>query len=90
MYNKTDQTYWATSERQLIHFSKDFRVIRRYTSKDGLPPFDISCLTVDDRNNLWFHTDRSIHQLNPETGEFSELSEKDGFDKINFSIIPAA
>ena len=90
IYNKADQTYWVAAERQLMHYNKDFRVIRRYTTKEGLPAFDISCLTLDDRNNLWFHTDRSIHQLNTETGEFSQLSEKDGFDKTDFSNYPGS
>ena len=91
IYNKADQTYWVAAERQLMHYNKDFPChFADILQKRACPLFDISCLTLDDRNNLWFHTDRSINQLNTETGEFSQLSEKDGFDKIDFINYPGS
>ena len=43
----------------------------------------------DNKGNIWFHTDRSIHQLNTETGIVTTLSEKDGFQPQNFSEGPS-
>ena len=76
------------AEKQLIHYSKDFRVIHVYTPAEGLPDIDIYSLLPDTKGNIWFNTDRSIHQLNTETGVFSTLSEKDGFQPQNFSPDP--
>ena len=90
IYKKADHTYWVKAERQLIQYNQDFHVIRRYTQKDGLPLIDFSALTLDNKGNIWFHTDRSIHQLNTETGSISVLSEKDGFEKQNFFVWPSS
>ena len=86
IYKKADHTYWVKSERQLIQYNKDFHVVRIYNQKDGLPLIDFGALTLDNKGNIWFHTDRSIHQLNTETGSISALSEKDGFEKQNFYV----
>jgi signal transduction histidine kinase/ligand-binding sensor domain-containing protein len=88
VYNKADESYWVLAERQLFHYDKDFRIIQQFSSKEGLPRIDISSLTLDDKSNLWFHTDRSINQLNTKTGLFSELSEKDGFERMYFINYP--
>ncbi len=90
IYKKADQTYWVKAERQLIQYNNDFHVIRRYTQKDGLPLIDFSALTLDNKGNIWFHTDRSIHQLSTETGSVSALTEKDGFEKQNFFVWPSS
>ncbi len=85
IYNPKDQNYWVVALKQLIHYSKDFKVIHSYTSADGLPEQDIFSLLPDSKGNIWFNTDRSIHQLNIETKVFSTLSEKDGFTPHNFT-----
>jgi len=88
IYNKKDQGYWAVAEKQLIHYSKNLKLIHTYTPAEGLPDIDIYSLLADAKGNIWFNTDRSIHQLNIETGVFSTLSEKDGFEPQNFSNYP--
>jgi signal transduction histidine kinase/ligand-binding sensor domain-containing protein len=85
VYNSKDQGYWVVAEKELIHYSKDFKLIHVYTPKDGLPELDIYSLLPDSKGHIWFNTDRSIHQLNTETGVFSTLSEKDGYKSQNFS-----
>jgi len=85
IYNNIDQAYWIVSEKQLIKYGSDFRVMHIYTPAEGLPDIDIFSLLPDTKGNIWFNTDRSIHQLNIETGVISTLSEKDGFLPQNFS-----
>ncbi len=87
-YNNTDKSYWVTVERELFHYNKDFHILRRYTVKDGLPDLQIYGPVQDNIGNIWFHTDRSIHQLNTQTNQISTLSEKDGFEKQDFSSYP--
>lgn len=87
-YDEKDSTYWVAGERQLFHFHKDFRIIRRYTRENGLPEFTIGNMIPDNKGNIWFNTDRSIHQLNIKTGVITTLSEKDGFENQDFTSVP--
>ena len=85
IYNKADLSYWVVAFQQLMHYDKSFKLIKRYTLKDGLPEFEIYGLGPDNNGNIWFNTDRSIYQLNIETGKITMLSEKDGFLRQNFT-----
>ena len=83
-FNKNDKTFWVAAERSLLHYNIDFNLLKNYKRENGLPDLDIISIIADNRRQYMFHTDRSIHQLNTETGEISELTEKDGFQKQNF------
>ena len=78
-FNKKDETYWVIAETQLIQYDKNFRVIRKYSSENGMPGVEIHDLIPDNKGNIWFTTDRSIFQLNTKNGTITTLSEKDGF-----------
>jgi len=84
-YDEKDSTYWVAGERQLFHFDKNFRVILEYSHENGFPEFRIGSMVPDNKENIWFNTDRSIHQLNIKTGVITRLSEKDGFENLDFS-----
>jgi signal transduction histidine kinase/ligand-binding sensor domain-containing protein len=86
-FNKKDRTYWVAASKQIIHYDNDFKVIRSYGYENGLPDLEIVALIADNDGNIWFHTDRTIHQLNVATGEVSTLTEKDGFVKQNFFLL---
>ncbi|HMG94215.1 MAG TPA: ATP-binding protein [Chryseolinea sp.] len=82
VYNGKDNNFWVVVEKQLVVYNRDFKVLHTYTPKEGLPDIDIFNIIPDSRGNIWFNTDRSLHQLNIETGVFSTLSEKDGFQSL--------
>ena len=86
-FNGKDSSFWVAVERELIHYNMNFEKIHTYNQDNGLPEFEISSMIADNKGNIWFHTDRSIHQLNTETGEISVLTEKDGFQKQDFELI---
>jgi len=86
-FNKQDNSYWVAAENKLVHFNTDFKIIRTYSQNDGLPNIEIAGLIADDKGNIWFHTDHSIHQLNIATGEISTLTEKDGFERQYFFLL---
>ncbi|MEP7323298.1 MAG: ATP-binding protein [Saprospiraceae bacterium] len=88
-YDQKDQSYWVAAQRELFHYNKDFKIIHSYHSSDGLPDLEIFSIAPDNNGNVWFNTDRSIHQLNVETGIFSTLSEKDGFQPMGFTSGPS-
>jgi len=85
VWNQSDHSYWIIAETKLLHFDKDFRVIKIYTEEDGLPGFRIYNLIVDEKGNIWFNTDRSLNELNTKTGTIVKLSEKDGFLPSDFN-----
>jgi hypothetical protein len=82
--NKTDSSYWVVSLRQLSHYSHNFSLIKQYSLADGLPHDEIYGLIPDNKQNIWFNTNRLIYQLNVGTGQISALSEKDGFQISDF------
>ena len=86
-FNSKDNSYWVAGEKKIFHYDSNFSVIRQYTTNDGLPDIDITGLIADNQGNIWFHTDRSIHELDIASGTVSAMSEKDGFEKQYFELI---
>ncbi|MEP7324259.1 MAG: hypothetical protein ABI761_20175, partial [Saprospiraceae bacterium] len=78
-YTKKDSSFWVLVGRRLLQYNSNFKLLRTFTPDDGLPDISIYNLQPDLKDNIWFNTDRSIYQLNTETGVISKLSEKDGF-----------
>ncbi|HEY4323371.1 MAG TPA: ATP-binding protein [Mucilaginibacter sp.] len=89
VFNKADQTWWVGGLMQLIHYSKNFRLIHRYTPEDGLPMINVSGIRPDNNGNIWFNTERHISRLNPVTGEIMTLSENEGAQEQPYSEGPA-
>ncbi len=85
LFSVPDQTYWVVVEMQLIHYNKDFHMIRRYTQEDGLPVDEIHGGIVDNNGNFWFNTDREIYRFEVKTEKIIMLTEKDGFKSQNFT-----
>jgi ligand-binding sensor domain-containing protein len=83
-FNKEDQTWWVGGRREILHYDKNFNIIRRYA--DGFPGIDVLSMLADNNGNIWFVIRTgNISRLQPKSGKFLSLSEKDGFQKQNFS-----
>ena len=81
-YNKTDRTYWVWAHSELLHYNSNFKKIRSYLEKDGLPPNSWQTITSDNAGNIWLSTPTGvIAQLNVQTGQITTLSDKDGYQK---------
>ena len=84
LYNKKDQTYWVSEVDGLVHYDKEFRVIKAYRGADGYNAVIVN-MQLDNYGNLWFvNLAQQIGRLNTATGIFSALSETDGYQKMNF------
>ena len=83
-FNKNDQSWWVGSRKEIIHYNKDFHIIRRYT--EGFPGIDVLSMLADNYGNIWFvNRTRYISRLDVKTGKFSTLSPRDGMPKQNFA-----
>lgn len=89
-YIKESKTYWVAGEKQLFHFDNSFHILQKYSTENGLPELPIVGLINDTNGNIWFHTDRSILELNTATGQVKTMSGPDGFEKENFELLPFA
>ena len=68
----------------LVHYDKEFRVIKAYRGEDGYNSLIVN-MQLDNYGNLWFaNGSQQIGRLNTATGIFSTLSETDGYQKMNF------
>jgi ligand-binding sensor domain-containing protein len=85
IYDNINEAYWVTTMKKLFLFGKDFRLLKVYTESNGLPEYIIMGLMPDQKGNIWFHTDRTLHHLNITTGKIIMLTEKDGFKKQDFT-----
>ena len=84
-YDHQTQSYWVGCIRQLYHFDDRFRLIRKYTEKDGIKGVDILSILEDDSGKIWFiNNEGDISYLN-HAGEISYLSEKDGYTGNSYS-----
>jgi len=84
-YDTSNQSYWAGGLKQLLHFDKNFRLLRRYGEKDGFPGIDVMSIIKDNGGNIWFNNSQGhISQVNAKTGILTVLSERDGYNKQNF------
>jgi len=81
VFNSEDSTWWVGAFMQLVHYDKNFRLIRRYTQADGVPVINVSGVQPDNDGNIWFNTERNISRLNPRTGNIITLSEKEGWQQ---------
>ena len=89
-YEKENNMYWVAGENQLFQFDNNFHLIKTYSKDNGLPELPVVGLINDNNGNMWFHTDRSILELNVATGQIKTMSEADGFEKENFELLPFA
>jgi ligand-binding sensor domain-containing protein len=88
-YDKVDKSYWAGTAKQLHHLDSNFKTIRTYTEKDGMPGIDVLCIQKDDLGNIWAVSSRGgIIQVNGKTGILTVLSEKDGYARQDYRWLP--
>ena len=87
LYNKKDQTYWVGEQNALVHYNKEFRVIKDYGTEDGYNAPMLN-MQFDNYGNLWFaNMSNQIGRVNTATGSFSTLSETDGYQNMYWAML---
>jgi len=86
-FSRFDSSYWIADKRTLYHYTYDFRLIGKLGAENGVPEQAAGGLRIDNRGDLWFHTDRAIFRLNTRSGSVYMLSKSDGFEQQTFETM---
>src|SRR6476646_1518471 len=63
-YDRESITYWVAANGKIIHYTKDFQIIRTYSDDLSLMR-EILTIIPDGKGNLWFNnTKKAIGNLN--------------------------
>lgn len=80
-YQKNDQTYWAGVGWQIIHYNRNFDVIRSYAFNEVVSGDMVLEILPTRIGQVWFSTPESVARLSLKTDKIIALSEKDGYTK---------
>ena len=89
-FDRSSQSWWVGTYMQLIHYDSQFKLIHRYTQRDGIPLINVYGIHADKSGNIWFNTERSISRLDPKTGFIRILSQPEGFLEQPYHTAPPA
>lgn len=88
-HDRSDKTYWVGAVKQLLHLDSNYKVIRSYTEKDGLPGVDVLAIEKDKLGNIWLASSSGgIMQVNGRTGILTILGGKDGYERQRYIWLP--
>jgi signal transduction histidine kinase/streptogramin lyase len=83
-YDETFRRHWLGARGALFYINEKMQIVKKYGLDDGMPDLNIVGIYSDKHGNIWFHTDRSLHQLNLTTGKAIQVTDKDGFLKQDY------
>ena len=90
-HNNRDQTIWLSLLNKLLHYDKNFNIIKEYGKSIGYSGIVLN-MQSDWVGNIWYvNTEKQIGRINSKTGIVSTLSSADGYQPQFFDwFTPAA
>jgi signal transduction histidine kinase/ligand-binding sensor domain-containing protein len=85
VYDATRKKYWIGTLKGLLETDENLRIIRHYTSDDGLANHYIYAMVLDDEGMLWISTNRGLSQFNTVTRRFRTFSPSDGLQGYEYN-----
>lgn len=86
LYEDSKRRFWVGTQGGGLHlFNREIGTSITFMEKDGLPNNSINGILEDDQNNLWLSTNKGISRFNPETRQFYNFDEDDGFQSNQFN-----
>jgi signal transduction histidine kinase/ligand-binding sensor domain-containing protein len=76
---------WAATDIGLLKFSNDYKLLKIYDKKYGLPDNFVYGILVDKGENLWVSSNRGISKFNPQTEKFKNFGLNDGIQSFEFN-----
>ncbi|AWO02193.1 histidine kinase [Chitinophaga alhagiae] len=88
IFEDSDHSLWfATTGGGLIKLSPDRKIIKKYTTKNGLPTNVLYAILEDNSKHLWISSLKGIIRLNIETEEVNVYTQANGLitDQFNYN-----
>lgn len=83
-----DGGYWLATASGLVHGrleATEMRIVRRYTTSDGLPDNNVQALATDADGRLWLSTHRQLTRFDPESGRIRNFDASEGLPDTSFT-----
>ncbi len=80
-----DKLWIATTEGLLLFDDNKLKVLRKYTTDDGLLNNVVYALITDKKNNLWFSTNKGLGYLDVSQNKIYNFTKDDGLQSNEFN-----
>lgn len=80
--DKKNRIWVGTTEG--LHMIINKKLVKRYTTKHGLPNNTVNGILEDEKGNLWLSTNEGIVKLNPDANSYKIYDVSDGLLSNNF------
>lgn len=85
IYESSNGTIWVGTREGFYYFNEKEKLVKRYTTANGLPNNVVYGILEDAFGRLWLSTNRGISCFNPETEKFRNFTESDGLQSNQFN-----
>ncbi|WP_303010580.1 two-component regulator propeller domain-containing protein [uncultured Bacteroides sp.] len=85
IYEAANGIIWVGTREGFYCFNEKEKLIKRYTTSNGLPNNVVYGILEDAFGRLWLSTNRGISCFNPETEKFRNFTESDGLQSNQFN-----
>lgn len=83
---ENDSLLWICTSGGLYLFNTvQLKIVRKYTTGDGLPNNVIYAAVMDDSRNLWLSTNKGLSYFNRINNTFTNFSKEDGLQANEFN-----
>lgn len=79
-----DQSLWFGTDAGLYHYDVNFRLIKSYSTLDGLPNNLVVGVVVDQKGLVWITTKSGLSRLDIKNGRFNNFNMHDGLQGLEF------
>ncbi|MDX2188759.1 MAG: two-component regulator propeller domain-containing protein [Bacteroidota bacterium] len=81
-----NQVYIGTNNGIFVYASDSVKFVKQYTTRDGLPHFNIRGILEDSHKNYWVSTDKGLAKIDAKTKKIRVFTKSDGLPGDEFSI----
>lgn len=85
IYEAANGIIWVGTREGFYCFNEKEKLIKRYTTSNGLPNNVVYGILEDAFGRIWLSTNRGISCFNPETEKFRNFTESDGLQSNQFN-----
>ena len=77
--------FYVGSSKGLFYIHKNGNILKKYTTRDGLPNDFVYCGEMDQNEHLWLSTNKGMAQLNTTNGKITTFNLNDGLQDYEYN-----